>query len=46
MIAYLDIQNIYNRKNLTSIRWDYNKMAENTESAIGILPTIGLSVEF
>ncbi|MBI5807247.1 MAG: TonB-dependent receptor [Ignavibacteriales bacterium] len=46
LITYLDIQNIYNNKNTNIIRWDYrkNKVAEN--NSIGILPSIGVSVEF
>lgn len=46
LITYLDIQNIYNNKNSNVIRWDYrkNKVAEN--NSIGILPSIGVSLEF
>ncbi|MCX7876769.1 MAG: TonB-dependent receptor [Melioribacteraceae bacterium] len=46
LITYLDIQNIYNNKNTNIIRWDYrkNKVAEN--NSIGILPSIGVSLEF
>lgn len=46
LITYIDIQNIYNNKNTNIIRWDYrkNKVAEN--NSIGILPSIGVSVEF
>lgn len=46
LITYLDIQNIYNRENVSTIRWDYrtNEIAENSQ--IGILPSIGISVEF
>lgn len=46
LITYLDIQNIYNNKNTNIIRWDYrkNKVADN--NSIGILPSIGISVEF
>ncbi len=46
LIVYLDIQNIYNRKNRTSIRWDYEKNKVKDESSIGILPSIGVSLEF
>ncbi|MCF8412364.1 MAG: TonB-dependent receptor [Melioribacteraceae bacterium] len=46
LIAYLDVQNIYNRKNVSNIRWDYltNKVAENSQ--IGVLPSIGVNLEF
>ncbi len=46
LITYLDVQNIYNRKNQTSIRWDYEKNKVKEESSIGILPSIGISLEF
>jgi hypothetical protein len=46
MITYIDIQNIYNNKNATTIRWDYYNQEAVTESSIGILPTIGVNVEF
>jgi CarboxypepD_reg-like domain/TonB-dependent Receptor Plug Domain len=45
-IAYVDIQNIYNRKPVDVPR--YNQELKQTEqlSSIGILPSIGLSAEF
>lgn len=46
LITYLDIQNIYNRKNVSSNRWNSRTMSIDNESAIGILPSIGVSVEF
>jgi len=46
LITYLDIQNIYNRKNSTSIRWDSRKQLIDETSSIGILPSIGISAEF
>lgn len=45
MITYLDIQNIYNQKNLSGIRWDPIKKTVDETSSIGILPSIGISVE-
>ena len=46
LITYIDVQNIYNRKNRNFIRWDARtgKIAES--SSIGILPSIGISAEF
>ncbi|NLT51561.1 MAG: TonB-dependent receptor [Ignavibacteria bacterium] len=46
LIAYIDVQNIYGRKNVSNIRWDFkeNKPEENQD--IGLLPSIGISVEF
>jgi hypothetical protein len=47
LIAYVDVQNVYNRKNLQDWRWDYRNRKPITEgSTIGILPTIGVSAEF
>lgn len=45
MITYIDIQNIYNQKNLSGIRWDPIKKTVDETSSIGILPSIGISVE-
>ncbi|PID61832.1 MAG: TonB-dependent receptor [Ignavibacteriae bacterium] len=46
LITYIDLQNIYNQKNITGVRYNYRtkKIEENEE--IGILPSIGISLEF
>ena len=47
LIAYIDIQNIYNRKNVQAYRYDpRNNAVEEAGGTIGILPTIGVSAEF
>lgn len=47
LIAYIDIQNVYNNKFSGSVRWNVREQkAEFNESAIGILPSIGISAEF
>ncbi len=47
LIAYIDIQNVYNRKNSQAYRWDpRNNVVERTGGSIGVLPTIGVSAEF
>ena len=46
LITYLDVQNIYNKKNSTSIRWDPRENRIDETSSIGILPSIGISAEF
>lgn len=46
LITYIDIQNIYNQKNQSGIRWDRRKMRTDETSSIGILPSIGISAEF
>ena len=45
LITYIDIQNIYNRKNTNSVRWDPRIMKVDETSSIGILPSIGISAE-
>ena len=47
LITYIDIQNVYNRKNVQGYRWDpRNSRIESTGGSIGILPSIGVSAEF
>jgi hypothetical protein len=47
LIAYVDIQNIYNNKGSGSVRWNAREQrVESNENAIGILPSIGVSAEF
>lgn len=46
LITYIDVQNVYNRSNIQSLRWDYKEMKVDDESSIGILPSIGISLEF
>ncbi|MCW8996218.1 MAG: hypothetical protein OQK77_10445, partial [Psychromonas sp.] len=46
LITYVDIQNIYNRKNITGIRWDPRSQAPEFNETIGILPSVGISAMF
>lgn len=46
LITYIDIQNIYNRKNLNGYRWDFNENKVVGQEEFGILPSIGVSIEF
>jgi outer membrane receptor for ferrienterochelin and colicin len=46
LITYIDIQNIYNRKNITSVRWDVRTKSPEFNESIGILPSIGISAVF
>ena len=46
LITYLDIQNIYNNKNITQVRWNYQEQKIDENEEIGILPSIGISLEF
>ena len=46
LITYVDMQNIYNQKNQSGIRWDRREIRTDESSSIGILPSIGISAEF
>ncbi|MGB5872851.1 MAG: TonB-dependent receptor, partial [Bacteroidota bacterium] len=46
LIAYLDIQNVYNNKIVTSVRWNLLEQRPEFNESIGILPSIGISAEF
>ena len=46
LITYIDIQNIYNQKNVSTVRWNYETRQVEENSEIGILPSIGISLEF
>jgi hypothetical protein len=46
LIAYIDIQNIYNYKIPQRPRYDFWDNSISTSSDIGILPSIGVSYEF
>lgn len=46
LITYIDIQNVYNRKNISSVRWDVRTRSPEFNESIGILPSIGISAVF
>jgi hypothetical protein len=46
LIAYIDIQNIYARKNVSGVRWNPRKQVAEYSESLGVLPTIGISLEF
>jgi hypothetical protein len=46
MVTYVDVQNIYNRRQKDIPRWNERDGTIDNEAGIGILPTIGLSVSF
>ncbi|MCA0389650.1 MAG: TonB-dependent receptor [Bacteroidetes bacterium] len=46
LITYIDIENIYNKKNVFAYRWDRREKKEDGGGTIGILPSIGVSLEF
>jgi hypothetical protein len=45
LITYIDIQNIYNHRNIGLITWDERTKQVDKEASIGILPSIGISIE-
>jgi hypothetical protein len=46
LIAYVDIQNLYNNKHSGSVRWNAREQrVDADESSIGLLPSIGISAE-
>lgn len=46
MVTYIDVQNIYGRKNISQLRW--NSRTKNVEysTSIGVLPSIGITIMF
>jgi hypothetical protein len=44
--AYLDIQNLYGRKNVVQYEWDQRQQAVVANESLGVFPTIGVNVEF
>jgi outer membrane receptor protein involved in Fe transport len=46
LIGYIDIQNIYGRANVSGVRWDPRLGQVERNESIGLLPSIGFSVEF
>lgn len=46
LITYIDVQNVYGKKNISDYRWNkYTRQIEANES-IGVLPTIGINAIF
>lgn len=44
--TYLDIQNIYGRRNVSQYQWDQRLQAVTANESLGVFPTIGVNVEF
>jgi hypothetical protein len=44
--TYLDIQDVYNRDNPIGYYWDWREEGPRYESAIGLFPSLGVSVQF
>jgi hypothetical protein len=46
LITYIDVQNVYNNTASNFIRWDPRTQSAEEASSIGILPSIGVSLNF
>jgi hypothetical protein len=46
LVTYLDVQNIYNRKNVSQFTWNERKQRVETDESLGVLPSLGVRVEF
>lgn len=46
LVGYLDVQNVYGRKNVSGVRWDPRLQVVERNEALGLLPSIGFSVEW
>ena len=46
LIGYIDIQNIYGRANVAGVRWNPRLGRVEQNESLGLLPSIGFSVEF
>ncbi|MFC2130309.1 carboxypeptidase-like regulatory domain-containing protein [Bacteroidota bacterium] len=46
LTTYIDIQNVYSRENVSQIRWDARASEPVYGKSIGILPSIGINLEF
>jgi len=46
MVTYIDIQNLYGRKNVSQLRWNPRTKSTEYSKSIGILPSIGITVMF
>jgi len=46
LITYIDLQNLYGRKNISGIIWNQRTQSTEYLASLGILPSIGISLEF
>lgn len=46
VVTYVDVQNVTGRRNESQVRWDTTKQSEVRTLSIGVLPSIGITVEF
>ena len=46
LVTYLDVQNVYGRKNVSQFTWDERKQRVETDESLGVLPSLGVNLEF
>lgn len=46
LVGYIDIQNVYGRENVSGLQWDQREQVVLRNTSIGLLPSIGFSIEF
>ncbi|WKW13495.1 TonB-dependent receptor [Pseudogemmatithrix spongiicola] len=46
LVGYLDIQNVYSRENVSGLQWDQRERTVLRNTSIGLLPSIGFSIDF
>lgn len=46
LITYIDVQNVTGRRNVSGIRWDPRTQSTELQQSIGLLPSIGVNIEF
>lgn len=46
LVGYFDIQNVYGRENVSGLQWDQRSQMVERNTSIGLLPSIGFSIEF
>lgn len=46
LVSYLDVQNVYGRKNISNEEWDQRVGAVVRNASLGLLPSIGFSLEW
>jgi hypothetical protein len=44
--VYVDIQNLYGRSNVSGVRWDSRVGEPEFDDSLGVLPTLGVNIEF
>ncbi|MCX6140293.1 MAG: TonB-dependent receptor [Candidatus Kapabacteria bacterium] len=46
LIVYVDVQNITGRKNVSGYKWNQQTQSVEAQASIGVLPSIGINIQF